>query len=311
MVHKHVQRGSFFLKNPANTTCALVVEHSRCPMSEKSHVTRESRAVLTEDQPPGMTREEVKECIRRLSGGCCDLVLDGVLYWIFLTAAPLVHPASAARPGRQIRQADQWLARCNGETVRAWVRRLRAKGWIGKRLRVTPEGRRRLEGLLPKVRWDDRWDHRWRMVSFDVPERSHWRRNVLRDALVRLGFGKLHASLWVSPWDYLGDVQAIVEQYHLSPAVVLAMSDALGTREPVELTRTIWPLDVLNERYRQFLSSYRTRREDPVALGELLSILNDDPQLPRALLPRPWHGFDAVRTLRRGVCPLIELLGQK
>ncbi len=45
------------------------------------------------------------------------------------------------------------------------------------------------------------WDRQWRIIIFDIPERLHHKRDVLRNALRRIGFVQLQKSVWVYPHD--------------------------------------------------------------------------------------------------------------
>lgn len=43
------------------------------------------------------------------------------------------------------------------------------------------------------------WDKKWRLVVFDVPEKSRYQRDYLRDLLKGLGFHALQRSTWITP----------------------------------------------------------------------------------------------------------------
>lgn len=59
-----------------------------------------------------------------------------------------------------------------------------------------------LEALAAKMRTvaPDRWDGKWRMVIWDIPEDASALRDKLRRLLKTLGFKKLQASVFVSPY---------------------------------------------------------------------------------------------------------------
>src|SRR3989338_6280434 len=99
-----------------------------------------------------MTREETTTLLRQLTGGCASAVLDGVLYACYLAAAGASQRRTIGGTIRAGRIADAFFDQCNAATVRSWLSRLRANGWIGDRLTVTAEGQRRLRGLLPSIR---------------------------------------------------------------------------------------------------------------------------------------------------------------
>lgn len=89
--------------------------------------------------------------------------------------------------------------------------RLKDRGMVefvkkdGKTLvRLTEKGNKELlkyqmrEKMIKKPK---RWDGKWRMVIFDIKERSRNIRAGLRKELVALGFLKLQNSVWVYPYD--------------------------------------------------------------------------------------------------------------
>lgn len=263
-----------------------------------------------EQGEPCVTREEHIALLQRIMGGCCASVLDGVLFTCFMFGALSMQPRTVGGVRRAERIADDLLEQCNAETIRTWMKRLRAKGWIGQRLTVTAEGRRRLDGLLPRIAWHRRWSGKWYLVSFDIPERRRVQRNALRATLQRLRFGKLHASLWISPWDFLGDVQRDAHHHRLDDAVVLATSPRLGTREARALASRVWPVETINAQYEELVRAAARHPHDAAHMGAFLSILRCDPQLPQQLLPRPWYGFEAYRIASRVCGPQFRKMVQ-
>lgn len=254
-----------------------------------------------------LTRAECEEVLRDIGGGCIERTLDVVLLMLCVASVlgtRHVGPAGMAAAQRRI---DALFESYNGATVRSWWHRMRAKGWIGQDLHVTREGRQRIEGCLPSLGWHRKWNGRWYIVSFDVPERGRMFRNQLRETLKRLRFGRLHASTWISATNVLGDVRSALHIADGDRRIIFAITERLGTRDARDLAATIWPLDDLNARYdalRASVSSPRTIVDTAKFVGVFLRILSDDPQLPHALLPRPWYGFSALRTLERVVGPL-------
>ncbi len=256
-----------------------------------------------------MTQEECREVIRRTSIECFDRTLDLALLFCYTTVAIASNERSARGAWRAGRMADALLERYHAGTIRSWWSRLRAKGWIGRDLRVTAEGQRRLSGLLPRIRWGNAWDGHWYLVSFDIPERMASQRRHLRSVLHRLHFGKLHASLWIAPWDMLGDVQRAMGALCSDRHVIFGTAERVGTSEARQLANSVWPLQVLNDRYRSIVDGIRSSRAGSTITpceyaGAFLAVLRDDPQLPRELLPRPWYGAAALRAVERRAGPL-------
>lgn len=115
-----------------------------------------------------------------------------------------------------------------------------------------------------------------------------------------LKFAQLHKSVWICPYNFLGDVEKIVNQYDLSSFVLLAVSDRLGREPSSELVERLWGLREINDDYREYIqkveSKKLSRRE---AIFKFLTILNRDPQFPQDLLPDDWQGEEAHKIYRK------------
>lgn len=93
-------------------------------------------------------------------------------------------------------------------TARTAIHRLQKKQFIqcerrGNKLlfMLTEEGEREVENIKAKLASSKpkKWDGKWRVIVFDVPEKLRGKRDVLRRALVSLGFMRLQRSVWVYP----------------------------------------------------------------------------------------------------------------
>jgi len=59
------------------------------------------------------------------------------------------------------------------------------------------------------------WDGKWRVIIFDVPEKSRWGRDLLRTKLRNLGFYELQKSVFVFPFECKNEIDFIVEIYNI------------------------------------------------------------------------------------------------
>jgi phenylacetic acid degradation operon negative regulatory protein len=157
------------------------------------------------------------------------------------------------------------------------------------------------------------WDGRWHLVTFDIPERLRYSRDALRKQLLLLGYGMLHSSVMISPYDKLAAVKEIVVDYGIEDHVEFFSACYESAGSARELAAKIWDLKRLEREYRNFVTVYReeleTLRErvehgehmDPsytflkrVDVNDAFShIISVDPQLPPELLPADWIGFTA------------------
>jgi phenylacetic acid degradation operon negative regulatory protein len=65
--------------------------------------------------------------------------------------------------------------------------------------------------LLPKElvlrkKLSKNWDGKWWIVIYDIPEKMRKKRNVFREWLKSLGFGKVKESCRISPYDFTSEI---------------------------------------------------------------------------------------------------------
>jgi len=234
---------------------------------------------------------EVSKITKGLINQLADLALVGLVF--FEEMAPYQGGSLIQKVSRMDRRMGDLLGR---DRFRGAFRNIQKKGWINENLDVTSKGQKRLKSILPQYFEEKKWDGKWYIVSYDVPENKRWLRKVLRNTLQELKFGPLHKSLWISPYNFLGDIEKIVHQYNLETYVLLAISDKLG-REPSEaLAERIWNLGETNNQYKEFIREVESRKlADSEIVFQYLSILHQDPQFPADLLPPDWQGQEAHR----------------
>ena len=222
------------------------------------------------------------------------------------------------------------------EQVRSCLRRLVSEGSFERTgsgrdavYVATESGRAEMGTRLARIRLSYAqdaagrgWDRRWRLAAFAVPEVRRSARDGLRDRLVRLGGAAIQGGLYVSPHPWDDDVRREAARLGLADHLTLASTDALevgGERDPRRLAASLWPLDLVAERYEKFVAAHRHVPEDledlqrargrladttflplalsmAVAYGECSRL---DPYLPPELLPRPWPGRAARELVLR------------
>ena len=233
-------------------------------------------------------RKEVSKMVLRVSEGVCSSLIDLVLWNLFYFAeiSPLGHPTNLRKAGYLARRN---LEKFNYLTIKQTIYKIKSEGWIEEDLTLTKEGRERLENLIPVYFKKRKWDGNWYLVSYDIPENKRRYRDILRENLKRLGLGEMHASLWISPFNFLEDIEKIVKNYNLSTFVILAVSDKVGKEESRIFADKIWKLKDINKAYQSIIK--KAQKTNPRNLiFRYLSILRSDPQLPVDLLPEDWEG---------------------
>ncbi len=206
------------------------------------------------------------------------------------------------------------------KTIHATLQRLGREGYVekvtrgGKILfRVTTEGREEIATHPPRIK-RQRWDSKWRIVVFDIPERRRKERNLLRERLKALGFGRLQDSVWLSPYDWKEKMEKIAQGRDLGEHVRILIGSCHGFQDNRELVNTVWDLEEIDQAYQKFIEDFSLKFKKMVKLskasGSILKkglyrlllkeleesyaqILLRDPLLPQELLPRDWKGWEA------------------
>lgn len=208
--------------------------------------------------------------------------------------------------------------------VRATLFRLRNRGIIkgsrqGKEtlFALADKGKEFIANYFHRIsRIEKKWNGKWLLFSFNIPEKKRRLRNVLREELVSIGCGRLHANLWISPYDLRDECKNIVERLNVKEHTVMFITDYIDDN-PKKLTFRVWNLERLSKEYQKLQKKYkkqygefkRSNFKEPSrwaleALVRLLKLKEEiaelsagDPFLPRELLPDNWIGFALAQDL--------------
>lgn len=167
---------------------------------------------------------------------------------------------------------------------------------------ITEVGLRRLKSILSI--YDERrvWDGKLYVVTYDIPERRRRERGILREALVKIGCGKMQDSVWITPYDPRGVLKDLVFTHKIAGYVVVSevgSQGMLGGESFQTLVGKIYRLDNLSRDYAQFTEKYQDDWLSPYLPWDFLAILRNDPQLPFPLLPKDWPGKRAYEIYRK------------
>ncbi|MCX6724434.1 MAG: hypothetical protein NT155_04715 [Candidatus Staskawiczbacteria bacterium] len=93
------------------------------------------------------------------------------------------------------------------------------------RLTLTKKGKLkslgfRLNNLKNKK---EKWDGKWRMVSFDIPEKYKRGRDALRRKLKFIGFRELQKSVFITPVECKREIELLVNYFELDKFVRFAV----------------------------------------------------------------------------------------
>jgi DNA-binding transcriptional regulator PaaX len=124
----------------------------------------------------------------------------------------------------------------------------------------------------------------------------------LREYLVKIGCGKLQASVWITPYNPIDTIRTFIDEKYLAGTVIVSdmgQGAAIGEENLESLIVRVYQLEDLEDRYEAWLDEYGSRKHlDHWAAIQYLSILSDDPQLPFPLLPGWWKGDKAYKLVK-------------
>lgn len=105
-----------------------------------------------------------------------------------------------------------------------------SKGGRGARVELTPKGELlliKLSSGTARLKRPSQWDGRWRIVTFDIPERRKRARDHLRLMLTSLGFRKWQSSVWIYPYDCEDVLVLIREDPYLQKEVAYIVAEEI------------------------------------------------------------------------------------
>ncbi|OHA62117.1 MAG: CRISPR-associated endonuclease Cas2 [Candidatus Wildermuthbacteria bacterium GWA2_46_15] len=242
--------------------------------------------------------KELKEKISKITVGAFSSLTDLVLFFLVSGYESVVDPRFLRSLPYTLMKADKIREMIDVSKMKRALRHVKEKGWVDEELKISKSGEQRLKDIFPVFPVRSSWDEKWYLVNFDVPEKFTRKRNILREKLKRLGFARLQNSVWISPYDFLGNVEKIIKEYQLEPYVIFSISPKVGPLKSKELAERIWNLGKVQEEHKAFIKKYEASRQkfSPFEIvNDYRRICEQDPQLPKELLPDDW---EAEKTFR-------------
>ena len=242
--------------------------------------------------------KKTRELVSKISNGVLNSLIDFALFGVYYCAE--MGSMEGGSLYQKFRRIDRDFEKFDSQSLRSALGRIKSKGWLDDNLKLTDKGQKRLDAVLPEHEKKAKWEEKWYIVAYDIPEHKRLYRDILRNALKNLGFGRLHKSLWISPFNFLGDVEDLAKKYKISRFVLLAVSNRLGREDSAFLAERIWKLDEVNEAYEEYIEKAKEGKLSPQEkIFSYLIILKNDPQLPKELLPENWFGEEANKIYKK------------
>ncbi len=199
--------------------------------------------------------------------------------------------------------------------LRQNIYRMLSTGYLEKKiingeptLTITRLGKQRLQRNFSFFKMQSKsWDGYWRIVIFDISEKNKAKRNILRNKLVELGFGKWQRSIYISPFNIEEDMYEFLNNQGLFGSAYILTSKHKLLGDAKVLAQKIWPLDKISHQYDQVISQIEKISTLPKGKlnshikktkQEYVDVLHQDPCLPKQLLPKHWPANQANKLFK-------------
>lgn len=167
--------------------------------------------------------------------------------------------------------------------------------------RLTDKGFMELCLDFPAFRFmRETWDGKWRILSYEIPEKKRDLRDRLRREVSGWGLGPWHRSFWLTPHPIIENLRMLVSQKEEEQYIqAFEANHVFGDKEI--LIEKVWGKSSLDKKYRELFKRWHdilSREGDKVpkyqqVVAEYVSILRQDPGLPAELIGPNWIGFEA------------------
>jgi len=145
----------------------------------------------------------------------------------------------------------------------------------------------------------EKWDGKWRIISYEIPEKKREIRDRLRREMQGWGLGPWHRSFWITPHPILPTLKSLTAQKEEEKYIQAFEADhTFGDRE--FLIEKVWSKSVLDKSYRELFKKWHEilssddEKTDKLrkVIGEYINLLRQDPGLPTELVGEGWIGFE-------------------
>lgn len=179
--------------------------------------------------------------------------------------------------------------------------------------RLAQKGKMQIKKSFPVLNnKSEVWDGFWRLVIFDVAESERQKRDELRRELVKMGFGWLQNSIYISAAEFQPQLLTYLEAQMLTSKAMLLEAKQKYLGDPIELAAKVWQTGTLGKGYHEVVRKLTTRfgikevikRDEwfKKIYQDYLKLAVSEPWLPKNLLPADWPGEKAKKyILRAGV----------
>lgn len=155
-----------------------------------------------------------------------------------------------------------------------------------------------------------KWDEKWRVISYEIPEKKRQLRDRLRREMEGWGLGPWHRSFWLTPHAIITELTNLTYQKEEEKYIQAFEADHIFGDRGV-LIEKVWGKSLLDKKYRLLFKKWHeilSKEEDKVdkfrkVIADYLIVLREDPGLPSQLLGKEWIGYEAFNIFKeiRGI----------
>jgi CRISPR-associated endonuclease Cas2 len=131
------------------------------------------------------------------------------------------------------------------------------------------------------------WDKKWRLVTFDIPEKMREDRDQLNYQLEKLGFKHFQRSVWISPLPVNDYLKAIAEQIGNRNYLSIFIGGLLE-QNPKKLVEDLWEIDWWQEKAEDLLVEIERGSMSMENKKQFWDLVLAHPKIPLDLLPSNW-----------------------
>lgn len=241
--------------------------------------------------------------IKKVTYGVCGSIIDLLIWQVALVGASFGKYGSRG-VNQAFSEADEILENFNHHTLSVIWHQLTKKRLITYQKRqnlyspeITKFGKKRLQETFPEYHKNRPWDKRIYLITYDIPESDHKKRDRFRIFLKRIGTKLLQESTFLTPYNPRQLINEFVNKSRVPGTIIVSdvgSDGGVGETSIQNLLVKLYSLEKLNDRYEEFIKKGQLKEARlRYLLFEYLSILKDDPQLPFELLPKDWLGEKA------------------
>ena len=236
--------------------------------------------------------------IKEITSGVFGSLVDIILWQIFLVGAS-IGKSGPRGISQAFREADEMLEKINHNTLSSTLHQISKKGYVVYKKRdglynfeISEFGKKRLSQNMPTYLVKRPWDQKIYIISYDIPEESHKKRDIFRNFLKRINCKLLQESVWLTPYNPRQLINELIKDKKIPGTIIVSdvgKDGGIGETRLGDLLVSLYSLGEINDRYEIFLNKAKVKKKyAKLMLIEYLSILQDDPQLPFEVLPSWW-----------------------